>query len=85
MINSLRKVYFSHPSGNYTWEKIHPPPLEKILGAPLLNTVGMSQAVLQMCPHYGAAHTLPYVCWRGSSADRNDDNWHHRGEGFGEV
>ena len=21
MVNSLRKVYFSHPTGHYTWEK----------------------------------------------------------------
>ena len=36
MVNSLRKVDFSHPTGHYTWKKIRPPPLEKILGAPLL-------------------------------------------------
>ena len=35
MINSLRKVDFWHPTGHYTWEKNSPPPLEKILGAPL--------------------------------------------------
>ena len=36
MVNSLRKVEFSHPTGHYTWKKIAPPPsLEKILGAPL--------------------------------------------------
>ena len=35
MVNSLRKVDFSHPTGHYTWEKFRPPPLEKILGAPL--------------------------------------------------
>ena len=26
MVNSLRKVGFSHPTGHYTWEKISPPP-----------------------------------------------------------
>ena len=35
MINRLRKVDFSHTTGHYTWEKCSPPPLEKILGAPL--------------------------------------------------
>ena len=35
MVNSLRKVDFSHPTGHYTWKKIAP--LEKILGAPLSN------------------------------------------------
>ena len=35
MVNSLRKVDFSHPTGHYTWKKIRLPPLEKILGAPL--------------------------------------------------
>ena len=34
MVNSLRKVDFSPPTGHYTWEK-NSPPLEKILGAPL--------------------------------------------------
>ena len=34
MVNSLRKVDFSHPTVHYTWEKIRPS-LEKILGAPL--------------------------------------------------
>ena len=33
MVNSLRKVDFSHPTGHYTWKKL--PPLEKILGTPL--------------------------------------------------
>ena len=37
MVNSLRKVDFLHPTGHYTWKKIRPPPpLEKILGAPLV-------------------------------------------------
>ena len=37
MVNSLRKVDFSHPTGHYTWKKFRPsPPLEKILGAPLM-------------------------------------------------
>ena len=37
MVNSLRKVDFSHPTGHHTWKKIRPPPpLEKILGAPLI-------------------------------------------------
>ena len=36
MVNSLRKVDFSHPTGHYTWTKIFGPLLEKILGAPLL-------------------------------------------------
>ena len=35
MVNSLRKVDFSHPTGHYACKKIPPPPLEKILGAPL--------------------------------------------------
>ena len=35
MVNSLHKVDFSHPTAHYTWGKIVPPPLEKILGAPL--------------------------------------------------
>ena len=35
MVNSLRKVDFSHPTGHYTRKKFRPPPLEKILGAPL--------------------------------------------------
>ena len=36
MVNSLRKVDYSHPTGHYTWKKIRPPPpLEKILAAPL--------------------------------------------------
>ena len=26
MVNSLRKVNFSHPTGHYTWKKIAPPP-----------------------------------------------------------
>ena len=34
MVNSLRKVDFSHPTGHYTWKK-NSDPLEKILGAPL--------------------------------------------------
>ena len=34
MVNSLRKVDFSHPTGHYKWEKFSDP-LEKILGAPL--------------------------------------------------
>ena len=34
MVNSLRKVDFSHPTGHYTW-KFFSGPLEKILGAPL--------------------------------------------------
>ena len=34
MVNSLRKVHFSHPTGHYTWTKFRAP-LEKILGAPL--------------------------------------------------
>ena len=33
MVNSLRKVDFSHPTGHYTWEKIAP--IEKILETPL--------------------------------------------------
>ena len=40
MVNSLRKVDFSHPTGHYTWKKILPPPLEKILGAPLNSQAG---------------------------------------------
>ena len=37
MIKSLRKVDFSHPTGNYRYilKIIAPPPIEKILGAPL--------------------------------------------------
>ena len=35
MVNSLRKVDFSHPTGHYTWKKIGAPPLDKILGASL--------------------------------------------------
>ena len=35
MVNSLRKVDFSYPTGHYTWKKS---PLEKILGAPLWAT-----------------------------------------------
>ena len=35
MIKSLRKVDFSHPTGHYTRKKVSPPPLQKILGAPL--------------------------------------------------
>ena len=34
MVNSLRKVDFSHPAGHYTWTNFLAP-LEKILGAPL--------------------------------------------------
>ena len=34
MVNSSRKVDFSHPTGHYTWKKIRAP-IEKILGAPL--------------------------------------------------
>ena len=26
MVNSLRKVDFSHPAGHYTWKKSPPPP-----------------------------------------------------------
>ena len=29
MVNSLRKVDFSHPTGHYTWKKFIPPPLRK--------------------------------------------------------
>ena len=30
MVNSLRKVDFSHPTGHYAWKKIRPsPPLRK--------------------------------------------------------
>ena len=37
MVNSLRKVDFSHPTGHYAWKKLRtPPPLEKIPGAPLV-------------------------------------------------
>ena len=35
MVNSLREVDFSHPTGHYTWKKNVARPLEKILGAPL--------------------------------------------------
>ena len=35
MVNSLRKVDFSHPTGHYRYMEKNPP-LEKILGAPLL-------------------------------------------------
>ena len=38
MVNSLR-YDFSHPTGHYTWE-IFRPPLEEILGAPLLKEIG---------------------------------------------
>ena len=34
MVNSLRKVDFSHPTGHYPWTNFRSP-LEKILGAPL--------------------------------------------------
>ena len=33
MVNSLREIDFSHPIGHYTCNP--PPPLEKIMGAPL--------------------------------------------------
>ena len=39
MVNSLRKVDFSHHSGHYTWRKKFAPPLEKILGAPLVGSI----------------------------------------------
>ena len=35
MVNNLRKVDFSHPTGHYTWKKFRVP-LEKILGALLV-------------------------------------------------
>ena len=39
MVNSLRKVDFSHPTGHYTCKKIAaPPPLEKILVRPGYNS-----------------------------------------------
>ena len=34
MVNGLRKVDFSHPTGHYTLYMEKNPPLEKILGAP---------------------------------------------------
>ena len=46
---SLRKVYFSHPTGPYTQKNIAPP-LEKILGAPLLSGLYVIQITNQiMC------------------------------------
>ena len=40
MVNSLCKVDFSYPTGHYTWKIFTPPPpLEKILGAPLMPNV----------------------------------------------
>ena len=39
MVNSLLKVDFLHPTGHYAWEKSSPPPLEKILGAPLVHNI----------------------------------------------
>ena len=36
MVNSLRQVDFSHPTGHYRYMDKISGPLEKILGAPLL-------------------------------------------------
>ena len=35
MVNSLRKVDFSHTTCHYTGKKFAPPPLDEIMGAPL--------------------------------------------------
>ena len=51
MVNSLRKVDFSHHTGHYTGKKIRPPPLEKILGAPLLYPIPPGPALpFRSCP-----------------------------------
>ena len=42
MVNSLRKVDFLHPTGHYTCKKKSSPPLEKILGAPLIKVNAVS-------------------------------------------
>ena len=44
MVNSLRNVDFSHPTGHYTWKKFGAP-LEKILGAPLCIPLGIPKIV----------------------------------------
>ena len=41
MRSSLGKVDFLHPTGHYTWKKISPP-LEKILGAPLISNYAIT-------------------------------------------
>ena len=49
MVNSLRKVDFSHPTGHYTWTKFRPP-LEKILGAPLPLSVSAAPLSVSSAP-----------------------------------
>ena len=39
MVNSLRKVDFSHPTGHYTWNKIRPPSLKKSWVRPWLSAI----------------------------------------------
>ena len=51
MVNSLRKLDFSNPTGHYTWKKIRAP-LEKILGAPLLYPIPPGPAL----PHTALPH-----------------------------
>ena len=42
MVNSLRKVDFSHPTGHYTWENFRPP-LRKSWVRPWQDTMGYSR------------------------------------------
>ena len=70
MVNSLRKVDFSHPTGHYTWEKIRPPPLENILGAPLglgiimlswLKTKRYTSRYLMLSSNFISYHFISYI------------------------
>ena len=47
MVNSLRKVDFSHPTGHYTWKMFRPPPFEKILSAPLPITIYIQHVTVE--------------------------------------
>ena len=49
MVNSLRKIDFSHPTGHYTRKIFRPPPLEKILGATLEVDPPLAKSWLRHC------------------------------------
>ena len=63
-VMTLHKVYISHPSGHYRYIKknYRPPPLEKILGAPLLRRV--------MRNHVKREHVESYPRGAGGQAER---------------
>ena len=51
MVNSLRKVDFSHPTGHYTWRKSPPPPLRKSWMHPCITQPFFEDVDLKLCTH----------------------------------